>query len=58
VTGVIKLDPWLEPFKETIKYRFNETQKWIKKIDDTEGGLEVFSRVYAVSIIDETNADR
>jgi 1,4-alpha-glucan branching enzyme len=45
VTGVIKLDPWLDPFKEAIKYRFNEAQKWMKKIDDTEGGLERFSRV-------------
>ena len=45
VTGVIKLDPWLDPFKGDIKYRVNEAQKWIKKINDTEGGLETFSRV-------------
>ena len=45
MTGVIKLDPWLEPFKGDIKRRFNEAQRWIKKIDDTEGGLEAFSRV-------------
>lgn len=43
--GVIKLDPWLAPFKDEIKKRFSKTQDWIKKIDETEGGLEKFSRV-------------
>lgn len=56
MTGVIKLDPWLDPFKETIKYRFNEAQKWIKKIDDTEGGLEKFSRVNMVRLFHNPKA--
>ncbi len=43
--GVIKLDPWLEPFKEELKKRYSTAQDWIKKIDETEGGLEKFSRV-------------
>lgn len=43
-TGVVKLDPWLAPFKESLKARYSNAQKWIKKIDETEGGLEKFSR--------------
>jgi hypothetical protein len=43
--GVVKLDPWLAPFKESLKARYSNAQKWIKKIDETEGGLEKFSRV-------------
>ncbi|OAL25960.1 1,4-alpha-glucan-branching enzyme [Fonsecaea multimorphosa] len=45
-TGVIQLDPWLEPFRGDLKYRFSKAQEWIKKIDQTEGGLEKFSRGY------------
>ncbi|KIW68069.1 1,4-alpha-glucan-branching enzyme [Phialophora macrospora] len=45
-TGVIKLDPWLEPFRDALKHRFSKAQEWIKKIDQTEGGLEKFSRGY------------
>ncbi|PGH16532.1 1,4-alpha-glucan-branching enzyme [Helicocarpus griseus UAMH5409] len=44
--GVVKLDPWLEPFKEALKSRFNHTNHWIKTINETEGGLEKFSRGY------------
>jgi len=44
-TGVVALDPWLAPFKESLKARYNKAQDWIKKIDETEGGLEKFSRV-------------
>jgi hypothetical protein len=43
--GVIQLDPWLEPFKDSLKKRYAKAQDWIKKIDETEGGLEKFSRV-------------
>ncbi|KAK5255505.1 alpha-1,4-glucan branching enzyme [Exophiala xenobiotica] len=45
-TGVVQLDPWLEPFTEALKHRFAKTQKWIKTIDETEGGLDKFSRGY------------
>lgn len=44
VTGVIQLDPWLAPFKDALKSRYSHAQKWIKTINDTEGGLEKFSR--------------
>jgi 1,4-alpha-glucan branching enzyme len=42
--GVIQLDPWLSPFKDALKHRFTKAQNWIKTIDETEGGLEKFSR--------------
>ena len=40
------MDPWLEPFKDSIKHRFGKAQDWIKKINETEGGLEKFTRGY------------
>lgn len=45
--GIVQLDPYLEPYKGTLQSRFAEAQKWIKTIEDTEGGLEKFSRVSA-----------
>lgn len=48
VVGVLKLDPWLEPFKGELRSRFTKAQDWIKKINNTEGGLEKFSRVRCV----------
>lgn len=44
-TGVLKLDPWLSPFQDSLKRRYAKAQEWIKLINDTEGGLEKFSRV-------------
>ncbi|KAK8039388.1 branching enzyme (be1) [Apiospora rasikravindrae] len=43
-TGVLQIDPWLEPFADALKRRYAKAQKWIKTIDDTEGGMEKFSR--------------
>lgn len=43
--GVVKLDPWLAPFKESLRHRYKKAQDWISIIDQTEGGLEKFSRV-------------
>ena len=42
--GVIQLDPWLSPFKDALRSRYSHAQRWIKTINDTEGGLEKFSR--------------
>lgn len=44
--GVIQLDPWLEPYRDALKHRFSKAQHWINTIDETEGGLEKFSRGY------------
>lgn len=43
-SGVVQLDPWLEPFKDALRSRYSYAQKWIKTIGETEGGLENFSR--------------
>ena len=40
------MDPWLEPFQEALKRRYNKAQQWIKNINESEGGLEKFSRGY------------
>lgn len=45
-TGIIDLDPWLGEFREPLKSRFAKAQSWIKTIDETEGGLDKFSRGY------------
>ena len=43
-SGVVQLDPWLEPFTDALRSRYSHAQKWIKTINDTEGGLDKFSR--------------
>ncbi|KAF3941224.1 hypothetical protein ABW19_dt0206043 [Dactylella cylindrospora] len=45
-TGVVDLDPWLSPFKDSLRHRFSTAQRWIQKLNETEGGLEKFSRGY------------
>lgn len=46
--GVVTLDPWLSPFKDSLKRRYSKAQDWIKTIQDTEGGLDKFSKVWLV----------
>src|SRR6185295_11825735 len=36
--GVIKLDPWLSPFQDSLKRRYAKAQDWMKTIQQTEGG--------------------
>lgn len=43
--GVVQLDPWLSPFRETLKKRYAKAQEWFQKINETEGGMEKFTRV-------------
>jgi hypothetical protein len=45
ISGVVQLDSWLEPYKDALRSRYNKAQLWIKKIGETEGGLEKFSKV-------------
>lgn len=42
------MDGYLEPWKGEIKRRFDLTHGWIKTLDETEGGLEKFSRGYEI----------
>ena len=44
--GVIQLDPWLSPFKDALKSRFSKAQQWLKTIDETEGGMDKFTKGY------------
>lgn len=48
--GVVKLDPWLEPFSDTLKRRYARAREWMDRIKSSEGGLEKFSRV-AINVI-------
>ena len=43
--GVVRLDPWLSPFTDSLKRRYAKAHDWIDKIQKTEGGLQQFSRV-------------
>ncbi|KAJ5246725.1 1-4-alpha-glucan-branching enzyme [Penicillium chermesinum] len=45
-TGVLTIDPWLEPHKDVLKQRYSLVQKWASDIERSEGGLEKFSRGY------------
>ena len=43
---MVQLDPYLEPYAPALKSRYSQARQWIQTIDDTEGGLETFSRGY------------
>jgi 1,4-alpha-glucan branching enzyme len=45
-TGVIATDPWLKPFAEPLRHRYQGLQKWMQTIEQHEGGLDKFSRGY------------
>ena len=45
-TGLIDLDPWLEPYADALRRRFEHYQTTLKCVRDTEGTLEQFSRGY------------
>lgn len=45
-TRVIAEDPWLEPFAPALRERYAMYKKWADDIQQTEGGLEPFSRGY------------
>lgn len=49
--GVVKLDPWLEPFSEALKRRYARSHDWINRIKTTEGGLEKFAKVGTPKIV-------
>ena len=42
---MVKLDPYLSPFQDSLKRRYAKAQDWIKRINETEGGLDKFSKV-------------
>jgi hypothetical protein len=48
-TGVLMLDPWLEPFQDALRSRYSKAQEWIQTINKHEGGLDAFSKVCVYS---------
>lgn len=46
------MDPWLEPFRKDLRQRYQIAEDWIGRINDTEGGLEKFSRVWITVCLD------
>ncbi|BEI85513.1 hypothetical protein CcaverHIS002_0509140 [Cutaneotrichosporon cavernicola] len=45
-TGVIQIDPWLEPYAPAIRNRYTEYKKALDFINQHEGGLDKFSQGY------------
>ncbi|MFH1746578.1 MAG: alpha amylase C-terminal domain-containing protein [Planctomycetota bacterium] len=45
-TGLIALDPWLEPFADALRQRFGNYQRILQTIHAQEGSLDSFSRGY------------
>lgn len=43
---MVKSDPYLEPFQDSIQSRYDMTQKWIRNIEQNEGSLDNFSKGY------------
>ncbi|KOS18597.1 hypothetical protein ESCO_001055 [Escovopsis weberi] len=57
-TGVVKLDPWLEPFSAALRRRYAKAQEWIKIIEENEGGLDKFSKgsdKFGLNVDDKNN---
>lgn len=44
-TGVVYYDPWLGPWKDEIRHRYNTAKEWVDKFNRCEGGLDGFSKV-------------
>jgi 1,4-alpha-glucan branching enzyme len=46
VDPLIKLDPWLSPFKHSLLTRYNLFSKWINDFKNNENGIENFAKGY------------
>ncbi|KAM0793776.1 alpha-1,4-glucan branching enzyme [Microbotryomycetes sp. NB124-2] len=44
--AVIREDSYLEPFEGAIKHRNSTFESWVKRINDSEGGFDKFSKSY------------
>jgi 1,4-alpha-glucan branching enzyme len=45
-TGLIDIDPWLEPYANALRHRYHVYQCALRNIISAEGSLEAFSRGY------------
>jgi hypothetical protein len=46
-TGLIKWDPWLEPFADTLRARYAHVKRLLAQMDEKEGGLLHFAEGFA-----------
>ncbi|KAK9468816.1 glycoside hydrolase superfamily [Lipomyces arxii] len=44
--GILKLDPWLKPFKQDIIERHQTASDWLSRFQKDEGGITEFSKGY------------
>ncbi|CAG8512397.1 7782_t:CDS:10 [Paraglomus brasilianum] len=47
-TGLIAIDPWLEPYAEDLRQRYAQYQKWVKDIEEYENGYDKFTRGFEI----------
>jgi 1,4-alpha-glucan branching enzyme len=47
-TGVVGVDPWLEPYSDALRHRYKAFKHWVDTINKYEGGLGEFSKGYHV----------
>lgn len=45
-TAIVKLDPYLEPYKGAIKHRYDRFAQIKQQIKESEGGYDKFSKSY------------
>ncbi|KAJ3038741.1 alpha-1,4-glucan branching enzyme [Rhizophlyctis rosea] len=46
IDALIALDPYLQPFRGAIEYRYNKYREWLDNINKHEGGIDKFTRAY------------
>ncbi|KAG5461603.1 MAG: glycoside hydrolase superfamily, partial [Olpidium bornovanus] len=45
-TGVVRIDPWLEPFRGAIRHRYSMYKEWLDRINKNDAGYDKFTRAY------------
>jgi len=56
-TGLIKIDPWLEPYANALRHRYRNYQCALRNIESAEGSLDAFSRGYEYFGFNRTEID-
>jgi 1,4-alpha-glucan branching enzyme len=47
-TGVVQVDPWLEPYAEALRHRYKGFLQWMDIFNQYEGGLAKFAQAYEI----------
>lgn len=42
---ILNIDPWLSPYTEILRRRYETAKHWLRRLDEEEG-LDVFTRSY------------